>query len=228
MRAVSCIPYLSLQCSMSLFDSEFICSLRLWKLSSLDLCNLPSISALVPFRTSPTGAIMVSNHCIPLAFRSHFLPDIPFLVCDSILFLCVFWTALNFDVYTHFTSPIRRYADVLVHRMLQYSIDIDNQQRLVMNAHTESKALSAPLQPEFVPHKVVALSFLLFLFLTLPCRSYVLCVCVCVCILIAKAEVASQAKRCNVRKLNARKAQEQRCVQSHIVFCFQRELILLG
>ena len=26
--------------------------------------------------------------------------------------------ALSFNVYTHFTSPIRRYADVMVHRVL--------------------------------------------------------------------------------------------------------------
>jgi len=34
--------------------------------------------------------------------------------------------ALNAPLYTHFTSPIRRYADVLVHRMLEACITSDN------------------------------------------------------------------------------------------------------
>ena len=33
--------------------------------------------------------------------------------------------ALNFAEYTHFTSPIRRYADVIVHRVLTYSLQLE-------------------------------------------------------------------------------------------------------
>eukprot|EP00485_Elphidium_margaritaceum_P009111 CAMPEP_0202688440 /NCGR_PEP_ID=MMETSP1385-20130828/3959_1 /ASSEMBLY_ACC=CAM_ASM_000861 /TAXON_ID=933848 /ORGANISM="Elphidium margaritaceum" /LENGTH=1425 /DNA_ID=CAMNT_0049343427 /DNA_START=145 /DNA_END=4422 /DNA_ORIENTATION=- len=37
--------------------------------------------------------------------------------------------ALNFPLYTHFTSPIRRYADVLVHRLLTYTLSMNNSHR---------------------------------------------------------------------------------------------------
>ena len=33
--------------------------------------------------------------------------------------------ALNFDIYTHFTSPIRRIIDAIIHYYLTYNIIID-------------------------------------------------------------------------------------------------------
>ncbi|DAZ94954.1 TPA: hypothetical protein N0F65_000333 [Lagenidium giganteum] len=48
--------------------------------------------------------------------------------------------ALNIPYYTHFTSPIRRYADVVVHRLLQESV-ILTEEEAEMDDETRSKRL---------------------------------------------------------------------------------------
>ncbi|CAO0790682.1 unnamed protein product [Mucor circinelloides] len=49
--------------------------------------------------------------------------------------------ALNEDFYTHFTSPIRRYADVIVHRLLEVAISNDNGFRRAMPCPYNKKML---------------------------------------------------------------------------------------
>ncbi len=60
---------------------------------------------------------------------------------------------LNFSKYTHFTSPIRRYPDLLVHRAIRFLIHNSTSQSL--QAHPEQKALS---KPSIYPYELADLS----------------------------------------------------------------------
>lgn len=77
--------------------------------------------------TSSAGALMKSFEAIHDPTARRLLELLSFKATQRAKYFCAGMLdiakyghfALNVPLYTHFTSPIRRYADVLVHRQLE-------------------------------------------------------------------------------------------------------------
>ena len=83
---------------------------------------------------SSAGALMKSFDAIPDPTARTLLELVSFKATQRAKYFCAGMLdiakyghyALNVPLYTHFTSPIRRYADILVHRQLEAVIQATN------------------------------------------------------------------------------------------------------
>eukprot|EP01064_Diplonema_japonicum_P008786 TRINITY_DN161_c0_g3_i2.p1 TRINITY_DN161_c0_g3~~TRINITY_DN161_c0_g3_i2.p1 ORF type:complete len:870 (+),score=291.41 TRINITY_DN161_c0_g3_i2:76-2685(+) len=97
--------------------------------------------------------------------------------------------ALNLPLYTHFTSPIRRYADLVVHRVLKCALEIESLVKQKLRAGVNEEDIS-------VTPKDIKSGYLL----------------------LPEADVSEIALRCNTRKEEARKASDQSSVLYYCLY----------